>query len=296
MKKTKNKSQMLIVNLQLFADGGDGGTASGGETGVQSSAAEMSNNTGVNPTSPGVESKAEEIDLGKQFEADIAGKYKEFYGKKVSETVQKRVKTLSENAEKYKAISSVLPIIAKKYGIDVNDINAIADAIENDDSYYEAEALERNESVENIRKESQLDRKINYYNDLISKQKADETLQEWRKQGEALKTIYPNFDLNEEASNEKFIKLLQSGIDVQTAYEALHHNEIMPQAMQYAAKIAEQKVANSVKANGMRPMENGASMPAITKRDVSQLSKAEREALIKRAASGERITADQFFN
>ena len=84
---------------------------------------------------------------------------------------------------------------------------------------------------------------------------------------------------------------MRSGVDVKTAYEVVHKDEIIPAAMQIAAKTAEQKVVNKIRAGGARPMENGVQdqSASLVKTDVSQLSKADRAEIIRRAERGEKI-------
>ena len=91
--------------------------------------------------------------------------------------------------------------------------------------------------------------------------------------------------------NQKFVDLLRSNIDVRTAYEVLHKDEIIPAAMQFTAKTVEQKLTNKIIANGARPAENGmaAQGAALVKSDVSQLTKADREEIIRRVQRGEKI-------
>ena len=81
------------------------------------------------------------------------------------------------------------------------------------------------------------------------------------------------------------------GVDVRTAYELIHKDEIIAGAMQFTAKTVEQKIANKIMANGARPNENGMSSQsaAVVKSDVSQLSKADRQEIIRRVARGEKI-------
>ena len=112
---------------------------------------------------------------------------------------------------------------------------------------------------------------------------------------EEAQKFYPELDLeaelNDPAHGAHFAKLLNSGIDVKTCYEVLHHDEIMMGAMQYAGQKAAQQVAASVQANRNRPPENGgANTGAVNGApDVAHMSKAERRALIERARSGERV-------
>ena len=91
--------------------------------------------------------------------------------------------------------------------------------------------------------------------------------------------------------NPKFVDLLRSNVDVRTAYEVLHKDEIIPAAMQFTAKTVEQKLTNKIIANGARAAENGNSSQgaAVVKSDVSQLSKEDRAEIIRRVQRGEKI-------
>jgi hypothetical protein len=103
--------------------------------------------------------------------------------------------------------------------------------------------------------------------------------------------VYPSFDLRAEMQNPQFVDLLRNNVPVRTAYEVIHKDDIIAGAMQFAAKTAEQKVTNKVIANGARPAENGNSSQGATvvKSDVSQLSKADRQEIIRRVQRGEKI-------
>jgi hypothetical protein len=110
-------------------------------------------------------------------------------------------------------------------------------------------------------------------------------------QAEETKKVYPSFDLRTEMANPKFLDLLKSNIDVRTAYEVLHKDDIIRGAMQFTAQTVESKIAKKIAANGARPAENGMSSgsAAVVKSDVSQLSKADRDEIRRRVARGEKI-------
>ena len=124
-----------------------------------------------------------------------------------------------------------------------------------------------------------------------TQENANKLYASWMNQAEEAKKVYPSFDLRAEMENPKFVDLLRSNIDVRTAYEVLHNDEIIPAAMQFTAKTVESKIAKKIAANGARPSENGMSSnsAAVVKSDVSQLSKADREEIIRRVARGEKI-------
>ena len=113
----------------------------------------------------------------------------------------------------------------------------------------------------------------------------------WEQQAEEAKTLYPNLDLNVESQNPQFRQLLMAGVNVGTAYMALHQDEVLTAAMQHTAKTVEQKLSNKIAAGNARPAENGASgqSAAVIKSDPSKWTKADREEVRRRAARGERI-------
>ena len=124
-----------------------------------------------------------------------------------------------------------------------------------------------------------------------TKENADKLYSQWLQQEQDTKLVYPSFDMKTEMQNPKFVGLLRSNIDVKTAYEVVHKDEIIPAAMQFTAKTVESKIAKKIAAQGARPAENGMSSgsAAVVKSDVSQLSRADRDEIRRRVARGEKI-------
>lgn len=85
--------------------------------------------------------------------------------------------------------------------------------------------------------------------------------------------------------------MLRNGIDVKTAYEVVHKDEIIQGAMAVIARNVKEKVTDNIRANGRRATENGISSQAgiVFKTDVNSLTKADREEIDRRVARGERI-------
>ena len=298
-----------MLSLQLFAEGGagDGGTAEG--QGVTAAAAlPQTKGEKANPLAnvkygiqEEVEAPAAEVqqtaapDLNAEFEELIKGKYKDQYGAKVQDTIQKRLKSTNETVDKYNALQPVLEILGKKHGVDATDIAALTKAIEEDDSYFEEEALQKGMSVQQLKEVRKMERE----NADLRAQMQEAQRQEngkklyatWMQQADEAKKVYPTFDLRTEMNNPKFVDLLRSNIDVRTAYEVLHKDEIIPAAMQFTAQAVESKLAKRIASNGARPSENGMSSQsaAVVKSDVSQLSKADRAEIIRRVQRGEKI-------
>lgn len=306
------------INLQLFAEGGGAaagagaegsGTSSEGATGVTATAAVSQRKGAKNPLADvryGVQPEAEapaaeeqtvsEPDRNAEFERLIKGDYKDLYDAKMQETIQKRLKSSKETVEKFEALSPVLELLGQRYGVDATDIKALASAIEEDDSYYEDEALEKGISVDELKRVRKIERENESLRQQMrereTREKADALYTRWMNEAESMKTVYPSFNLETELQNPRFVDLLKSNIDVKTAFEVLHKDEIIPAAMQYTAKTVEQQVVNKIKANGARPVENGirSQGAAIVKSDVSQLTKADRAEIARQAMQGRRIT------
>ena len=304
-----------FLNLQLFAEGGDGGTGAEGATGATATAAgsqrkgvktnplaDVKYGTQVEDTTPAAEVEATPAptevveDRNAKFEALIKGEYKDLYDQRVSDTVQKRLKGSKETVDRYNELAPTLEMLAKKYGVDASDIKALNKAIEEDDSYYEEEALEKGVSVEQLKNIRKMERENAELKKQMEEQNrrdnANKLYAQWMEQEKSTKAVYPSFDLRTEMQNPKFLDLLRSNIDVKTAFEVLHKDEIIPAAMQYTAKQVEQKIANKIIANGARPTENGNSSQgaSLVKSDVSQLTKADRAEINRRVARGEKIT------
>ena len=283
---------MCLIDLQLFAEGGDGGTGTEGATGATEAAA-------VSQTSitDGDGTTATTIDRNAEFEKLIKGEYKDLYDAKVKDTIQKRLKSTKETVDKYNSLSPMLETLGKKYGVDSTDADALIKAIEEDDSFYEQEALEKGITVEALKEIKKMERENatlkKQMDELNAKENADKQVAAWMQEAESVKAIYPSFDLGEELQNERFIDLLNvPGVDVRTAFELTHKDDIIAGAMQFTAKTVEKKLANKIMANGLRPTENGmnSQSASLTKSDVSQLSKADILDIQRRVARGEKIS------
>ena len=300
----------MHLNLQLFAEGagGDGGTGAEGATGATVAAAVPQTKGAKNPLADvkyGIQeetnvSPAPEVnptpteDRNAKYEAFIK-EHKDLDDARIQNIVQKRLKGSKETEEKYKALEPTIEILAKKYGVDASDIKALNKAIEEDDSYFEEEALEKGLTVEQLkeirkmeRENADLKRQMEEQN---RRENANKVYAQWMEQAESTKAIYPSFDLRAEMQNPRFADLLRSNVDVRTAYEVIHKDEIIPAAMHFTAKQVEQKLTNKIIANGARPAENGNSSQSasVVKSDVSQLTKADRAEIIRRVQRGEKI-------
>ena len=300
----KFKTFIPMLSLQLFAEGaGDGGTAEGqGVTaGVASQQKGVSNpladvKYGIQEEAPAAEVQSvAQTDPEAEFEKLIKGQYKAQYDARMQDTIQKRLKGSKETVDKYNELTPTLELLAKKYGVDAADTKALNKAIEEDDSFFEEEALQRGMSVQQLKEVRKMERENAdlraQMQEKETRENANKLYASWMNQAEEAKKVYPALDLKAEMNNPKFVDLLRSNIDVRTAYEVTHKDEIISGAMQFTAKTVEQKIASKIASGGNRPSENGmrSQSASLVKSDVSQLSKADRAEIIRRVQRGEKI-------
>lgn len=279
---------LLKINLQLFAEGGEGATASSGDgadTGVQADPA----------ANQGVEANPEAKEDRQQAYAKFKNDFKDEYKSDVESMMKDRLKNIhSEKDELSKRITTLNPLVemlSTKYGVEPTDIEGLVKAFEADDSNYEEAAYARDMSVEQFRAVDKIERENRSYREQEEQRKRQEQIARWNQEADELKKIYPNFDPETELKNEQFKKLLGSGVDMRTCYEVAHKDDIMRGAMQFTAEKAAEKVANSVMANASRPSENGLSSQAaaVSRLDINNLSREQMADLKRRAANGESI-------
>ena len=147
-------------------------------------------------------------DRNAEFEKLIKGEYKDLYDARVQDTIQKRLKSTKETVDRYNALTPTLETLAKKYGVDASDIEALNKAIEEDDSYFEDEALEKGITVEQLKEIRKMEREnAELKAEMESRRRqenADRIMADWMDQANALQKIYPSFDFNAEINNKGF--------------------------------------------------------------------------------------------
>lgn len=308
-------------DLQLFAEGGagaaggDGGAAAGAgdATGVTVPAAEGRRQKRVNPLANvkyGVQPEAQgEVaatreeaantnDGKKTFEELIKGEYKADFDARVQDIIRSRFKQNGEMEERLNALNPLLEGLGRLHNVDPTDVQQLTDIVLNNDSLYEEEAMERGMSVEALKAVKQMERE----NETL-KQREQQSIAETRmrehfdnlaRQADEAKQLYPGLDLMAEMQNPTFARLTAPGVgvDVRTAYEVVHREQLRGAEMQFAAQKSAERMANAVRANGMRPAENGMNSQQTAspvKTDPRTLTKADRAEIKRRVANGEKI-------
>ena len=225
------------------------------------------------------------------------------YNKHMQATVQSRVRSAKGAEEALGKMAPALELLARKHGQDPAkiDYDALAKAISDDESYYEDKALEMGVSIETAKRIDQEERDTARQQReearTLEEQKFQNHIMKLEQQGEALKKVFPNFDLRTELRNPTFARLTSPnmGMSVEDAYYAVHRKEIDAARSQVIAQKTAQKISNSIQAGSRRPNENGTSgqAPSVTTFDYRTASREQREAFKKRIRSGEKIYPGQ---
>lgn len=225
------------------------------------------------------------------------------YNKEMQAVVQSRLRSAKGAEESLGKLAPALELLARKHGQDPANIDydALAKAISDDNDYYEDKALEMGVSLETAKRIDQQEREAARLQReearTMEEQKFHNHIVKLEQQGEALKKVFPNFDLRTELRNPAFARMTSPnvGISVEDAYYAIHRNEIQAAAMQVTAQKTAQKISNAIQAGSRRPNENGTSgqAPSMTTFDYRRASQEQREALKKRIRSGEKIYPGQ---
>ena len=318
------------LDLQLFAgegagDGGGEGAATGEnsaapghqrllELGVPADKIRKNRAYRVNPPAVKQEQKPEQVaaaenpteetptDQPKRMSWDEIMADPE-YNKQMQATVQQRLRSAKGAEETLGKLTPALELLARKHGLDTEkmDYDALAKAISDDESYYEDKALEMGVSVETAMQIDQQERATARQQrqeaETLEQQKIQRHFEGLQQQAEAMKKVFPNFDLRTELQNPAFVRMTSPnvGISVEDAYYAVHRKELQTAAMQVTAQKTAQKVSNAIQAGSRRPTENGINgqSPSVTTFDYRSMSPEQRNALKARIRSGEKIYPGQ---
>ena len=225
------------------------------------------------------------------------------YNKQMQAVVQSRLKSAKSAEESMAKLTPALELLARKHNLDPTnmDYDALARAISDDSDYYEDKALEMGVSVETAKKIDQQEREKAREARTLQEQSFQQHIMKLEQQGEAMKKIFPSFDLRKELQNPVFARMTAPnvGLSVEDAYYAVHRNEIQIAAMQATQQKTAQKISNAIQSGSRRPDEAGISSqaPSVTTFNYRNASKEQRDALKKRirdaAARGEKLYPGQ---
>lgn len=226
---TEKKTKAL--ELQLFAEGGDGGSGAGetsqsagadsspsrgalGRTGnsamdeqggadpeATDSAAEGSGSEDGEGEAGEEAKKPSPAERRKAFGQMMSGEYKDL----ADEMMQNAVQIAAQNLEASPEMRGLLEAIAEKYGTDATDLTALTDAIRNgvvkDDAYFEKIAMEKGISVKTAR---EMDKLETQNRRLTAQQEAAAQMQKAAQERARIAQIQARWDAEAEALKAKY--------------------------------------------------------------------------------------------
>lgn len=280
-------------DLQLFAE--EGASAATDEAAAAAEPTAAGAEAVGQDQQPAQEQKASFNDLLKDEQ------YKREYDKRVEGAVRRRMRAADA---KFAQMDPMFDVLAKKYGVGRGDdgkldMQALMAAVMSDDGLLEEQAAEEGLTPEGMRKvmrAEQIERSMQAQQAEQENMRLFAAIQE---EAEALKAVYPDFDLDAEIGDERFgsllISLQRAGVDapLRTAYEVAHRQELLQRAVNYTAAKARQDVAASVQSNLSRPREMGSSgAPAQSSFDPEKMTKKDYEAIKAKVSRGGRVSIE----
>lgn len=198
--------------------------------------------------------------------------------------------------EQMQQLAPALDVLARQYQMDpaALDYGALAQAIRDNDPSLETEAEElamelgtsQEAALRIVKQQREIDRYHQQEQQSLEQRMIQDHLYGLAQQGEAMKELFPDFDLGAEMRNPAFARMTAPGvgIPVKDAYYAVHYEQLQQAqtaaAAQAAAQAATEKITNAVQAGSRRPVEAGASTqgPSLTTFNYAGATKEQREA------------------
>ncbi len=217
---------------------------------------------------------------------------------KVVKAAKEKLKTSAEGLEK---LAPAIQLIAKKYGVDAGDYEAISKAVVDDDAYYEERAMELGVTTDVAKQLDKSEKMMRAAEEqqqkFINEQKLMEHIGKLNRQAIELQQKYPDFNLGKELNNPTFARLTAPDLNLplEDAYELVHREEIKENIRQAALKASIQQVSNAVQSNKNRPNDgvSKSSNASVQTFNYQNATKAQREALKARIRLGEKIFPGQ---
>lgn len=282
-----NEYKLLKPDLRLFDGAPVGASPVGTDEGPQAAQAGTEqhpgggrrgragglNNVGDSPAkSPDAGGDGKETPQARRarFEALVSGEFKDLFTERTQAIIDRRFKQVKQMEEQLGAARPVLDMLMQKYQIKDGGLEALARAVARDGG-----------------NPGQMEAFLQARQRKQGWQAMQGQLQDWYSQAGDLRTEYPGFQLDAECKDPRFVGMLRAGIPVRHAYEVLHLDDIKAGA----ARKMEKQVVDGIRAKGARPQENGmaAQGGVLVKRDLSKLTRTDREEIARRVARGETI-------
>ena len=267
---TRADKFFVSLDLQIFAESnssGSSGAESGSAEGVNTDTA----NSGAAPSEPSA---------GKQGGVDIASIKRE-HGLMSYDDARGRFAKQIKQSEAYEAGAKMRKALAERYGVDPNDAEAMEAAVLADNSHVREFARQNGMSdelaTEHLRAKSAA---AAYNRDMTDRATAEQDARIAQEEAK-VKALYPDFDMAEAMKSSRFKVMMDSGMTMQEAYEAMNYRRLTDQAVEKAVREAEDRMSKAPATNKPNRPAEGASVgggaAGSTGIDFSRMTDAELE-------------------
>lgn len=278
------------------------GAESAGSEGVSSSApASMAEDSATNTATAEAEVDRSVADStptdttpnrAEEFEKLIKGDYKDEFDGRVQGIINERFKATKEQETKLASYEGLINSLKAQYGTE--DLAQIKAQLDSSHSRLEMEAQEAGLSLDEYLQMKNVEESNAEWRAQEEQREreaqAKNIVQDWQHQVEDLRQTFPDIDIDSEIQNPRFASLLQNGIDVESAYFAVHHQDIMDGVATATAEAVRNEMSKIRMSNGIRPRETGKVNKGLKKGfNINNLTREEMDELEERAKNGERI-------
>lgn len=198
---------------------------------------------------------------------EYKAEHKAWADKAFSERFKAKDSEIAGLNESIAKMKDVLGRLAPKYGLDPNSdnfVDEVSQRLASDDSIIEEYAMQHDMSVEEAKRNLDLQNKI-------QKMEAEERQRQMDEQNRQLtqallfhadqtRKQFPEFDLDNEWKDERFRKeVFSHGMDTTVAYQIVHMDEILHRVTTQETAKAKAAITQSIASGQNRPMESGLS-------------------------------------
>lgn len=234
-----------------------------------------------------------------EFEALIKGKGKKAFGARTQKIIDGRFAKVKGQMQPLQDLAAVL---YDKYGISDGDIDALKQAVYDDNAMFNRQAMESGQSIQEYKdsfkaaqEQSQAEIEQQVEDDNAAADAQNDIINAWQSQCDAVKATYPEFDLQKELTNNEDFRDLLTGarpLTVEEARRLAYYDRDMAEITGKVAQSVKAKTANAIQQNKQRPPEGGLTKQGgiIPKKDVSALRDNDILKILDEVSKGAKIT------
>lgn len=262
------------IFLQCFSSGSAENGTEGRQAGEECTGEEKGEeNNGENTAS---------LSEDEEFQELIKGKYADAFRKRTQSIIDRRFSKMKGYEDTARVCAPLLESLSEQFPhIDKNDTASLVTAFLEEKKASVTEK-KKNESMRFIKEKAE---------EAMAKKAAEKLAERLKGEAEELKKIYPDFSLpGEIASSPELRQLLQGGVSLKRAYEAVNLEKILMSSMRYAALQAGKAAADSVRSSRVQENSLAGNAASVTKKDVKNLTEKDIMKIISEVSRGAKIS------